>query len=105
MVSQEQIDRAVELLRQAANPMKIILFGSYARGDAGDDSDVDFLVVEEQVENVDAEMVRLMDALGPLLIPAEVLVVAATDFERWSGAPGTVFCEAAEEGKVVYDAA
>lgn len=105
MVDQETIEKAVEVLRQAANPRKIILFGSYARGDAGDDSDVDFLVVEEQVENVDAEMVRLMDALGPLLIPAEVLVVAVTDFERWSRAPGSVFCEAAEEGKVVYDAA
>ena len=35
--------------RRQSVPSKIILFGSYARGDARHDSDVDFLVVESAV--------------------------------------------------------
>ena len=105
MVSRKKIRQAVELLRQAANPKKIILFGSYGRGEPTDDSDVDLLVVEDRVEDVGAEMVRLMRVLSPLRIPAEVLVTSLAEFERWSTAPGSVFRHAAEEGKVLYDAA
>jgi len=38
---------------------KVILFGSYARGDATEDSDVDFLVVEKDVPSNVTEVVRL----------------------------------------------
>ena len=43
MISEERIQEAVRLLREAASPVKIILFGSYARGDISEDSDLDFL--------------------------------------------------------------
>ena len=105
MVSRKKIHDAVELLRQAADPRKIILFGSYARGEPADDSDVDLLVVEDRVDDVAAEMVRLMRILSPLRIPAEVLVIGLADFERWSTAPGSVYRDAAEHGEVLYDAA
>jgi len=105
MVDMETIRQAVELLREAANPRKIILFGSYARGDADDDSDVDLLVVEDDVPDVPTEMVRLMRVLAPLLIPAEVIVVGTEQFEQWSKLPGTIYTAAASEGETLYDAA
>jgi len=105
MVDRETIEKAVELLRAAASPRKIILFGSYATGKADDDSDLDLLVVEDDVASVPAEMVRLMRVLGPLRIPAEVLVIRAADFQDWSKLPGSVYNQAATEGKVLYDAA
>jgi len=104
MVPSSKIRQAVALLRAAAHPKKIILFGSYARGDATEDSDLDLLVVEEEVPDVPAEMVRLMRVLGPLLIPAEVIVVRARDFEEWSTWPGSVYRSAAEEGTVLHAA-
>ena len=45
MVTREQIDAAVRILAEAARPARIVLFGSHARGDAREDSDVDFLVI------------------------------------------------------------
>ena len=104
MVEAERIQQAVELLREAANPKKIILFGSYAAGEAGEDSDVDLLVVEEGNPDVMAEMVRLRRALSPLRIPAEVVVVSEEHYDYWRDTPGNLMFEVALEGKVLYEA-
>src|SRR6202035_2310656 len=67
MVPQEVIEMAGRTLAAvAADPVKIVLFGSRARGDAGPDSDFDFLVVERDPTDRHAEMVRLGRALRPL---------------------------------------
>ncbi len=48
-----------------------MLFGSRARGDARDDSDLDFLVIEKHLDSKLSEMVRLRDALPPLAVPVD----------------------------------
>jgi len=87
MINQATVAQAVELLLAAAPGGKVILFGSYARGDAEEGSDVDFLVVEPEV-------------LRPLRIPVDVLVTGRRHFEHWADTPGTVYYEAAVEGKL-----
>lgn len=87
------------MLLAAAPGAKVILFGSYARGDARDDSDVDFLVVEPEVTDWLAEMVRLAEVLRPLRLPADVLVVSAERFAYWRDTPNTVMYRAAREGR------
>src|SRR5438093_7794179 len=74
MVSEEKIRLAVEILVREARPERVILFGSYARGEAGPDSDLDLLVVEQEVPRRQAEMARLRRALSPLRISAVILV-------------------------------
>ena len=48
MVAQEKIAEAARMLSHAARPVKIILFGSYGRGEPHAHSDVDLLVVEAE---------------------------------------------------------
>ena len=103
MIPQEIIEEAVELLKRAANPVKIILFGSYARGDVSEDSDLDFLVVEKELEARRMEMVRLRRILRPLRIPVDIIVVSERVFYEWADTPGTVIYEAALEGRVLYE--
>ena len=74
MVTREKIDAAVRILAEAASPARIVLFGSHARGDAGEDSDIDLLVIEPEVEDRTREMVRLRRLLRPLRIPVDILV-------------------------------
>jgi uncharacterized protein len=105
MIDAKTLSRAVEVLRRAAKPRCIILFGSFADGRATDSSDLDFLVVESRVGNVMAEMVRLRRLLSPLRIPVDVIVVSQRHFAEWSDTPGNVLYEAAVKGKVVYEAA
>jgi predicted nucleotidyltransferase len=104
MVSQQQIEQAVRILAQAVRPVKIILFGSYARGDARHDSDVDFLAVESSVPNRRSEMARLRNILRPLRIPVDVIVASEAELKEWSHLPGHVLYWALKEGKVLHEA-
>ena len=97
----ELIERAGRaLLDAAASPARVILFGSYARGDARDGSDLDFLVIESEVNDRAAESVRLRRALRGFGAPVEnvdcpkgVKVEVGTEFECTVLYPG---------GKVAY---
>lgn len=103
MISEETIKKVVGRLVEAAKPQKIYLFGSYARGDAREQSDLDFLVVESVLKNHRKEMVRLHDAIRPMRIPADILAVSEAVFNEWADVPGTVIHKAKTEGRLCYE--
>jgi len=102
MITPQQIATAVSTLVAAANPERVILFGSHARGEQHEDSDLDLLIIERQVADRAGEMVRLRRALRPLRIPVDLLVYSSEDVERWGGQPGTALYWALREGKPLY---
>jgi predicted nucleotidyltransferase len=91
------------LAEAARSPARVILFGSWARGDARPDSDLDFLVVELDPGSKLDEMVRLRDALPPLGVPVDVLVVSREDADQWADVQGTMVNAALAEGRVLVD--
>jgi len=103
MISEEIIKKAIERLIKAAKPQKIYLFGSYARGDARKQSDLDFLVVEQTLKNRRKEMVRLHDAIRSMRIPVDILVTSEATFNEWSDIPGTVMHRVKTEGRLCYE--
>lgn len=102
MLTPRQIDHAVQALVAAARPRRIVLFGSHARGDARDDSDLDLLVIEDEVHDRAGEMVRLRRVLRPLRIPVDILVASTDEVARGGGQPGHVLYWAMQEGREVY---
>lgn len=102
-IAETTINQAADILAGAARPARVVLFGSYARGDAGADSDLDFLVIEPAVGDRRAEMVRLRNALRPLRVPADVLVASDAQVREWSTIPGSILYEALLEGKTLRD--
>ena len=104
-VTPEKIEEAVARIVEAVHPVKIILFGSRARGEAGQESDVDLLVIEGEVKDRYAEMLRLNEVLRGLILAVDVLVIGEKEFEEWSQTPGSVYRAARREGRVLYEAA
>lgn len=51
MITQQQIQAAAGQIAQKFNPLKIVLFGSYTRGESHRQSDVDLLVILEDAHN------------------------------------------------------
>lgn len=102
MADERTIERAAaRLLEAAGSPSKVILFGSHARGEAGSDSDVDFLVIEGSVESRVEEAARLRNALGGIGAPVDILVYTEEQVRDWGDVANTVVSEALREGRVV----
>lgn len=99
-----EIEMIVRQLK-AYEPQKIILFGSCARGDFSDESDIDMLIIKESDKLRPARATEVYRLLRPLrrTIPFEPLVYTPAELER-SLAIGDPFIEdILREGKVLYE--
>jgi predicted nucleotidyltransferase len=85
----------------AANPVKVILFGSRARGTAHPGSDLDLLVIERDPVSTRQEAIWLRRLRRDLEIPVDIIVVGQTFAERYGDIPGSVLYPAFREGTVL----
>ena len=88
---------------EASDPEKIILFGSHARGDADENSDLDLLVIVDGVQQLRKESIRVRRALRGLLVPVDVIVASSEQIERLKDEKGLIYRDALSEGKVLYE--
>jgi len=104
VVTPAEIERCARVLADAAaSPARVMMFGSYARGSAGEHSDLDFLVIEQHVESRVGESVRLREALPPLDVPVDVIVVSEEQAARRSQVKGSMVAAALAEGRVLAE--
>lgn len=101
-ISEEILDTVVGRLVALASPLKIILFGSMARGEARPQSDLDLLIVEKEVAEPYNEALRLDRALRDLMLPLDLVIISEDQFNRYSRVPGTVYYRSLKEGQVLY---
>jgi len=99
-VPPELFDAVVDYFR----PLRVIVFGSAARGDAGPDSDIDLLVILYD----DAPPEKLTLAAGyqsrrSYHHATDVIPCREAVFNRKSRIAGTLAYAAAREGKIVYE--
>ena len=104
MIDDQTLQQAVARIVEAANPSRVILFGSYGRGDADEGSDVDLMVVKPDVENRGEEMVELYKLVGAIGAGVDVLIYSDAEYERRSRVPGTILYWARKEGRTLYEA-
>jgi predicted nucleotidyltransferase len=87
------------ILQAAPANSRVILFGSHARGQAGEHSDLDFLVIEPEVQDLVKESVRLRRTLNGLGVWADVIVRSEESVREWRDVYGTVINPALREGR------
>lgn len=99
------IQNAVGRILAVTCPSKVILFDSHAHGDMDSPDDLGIMVIQPEVTNRFAEMVRLRRAVGSIGTGVNILVYAEDEAKRRGNVPGTVVYWAFKEGKVLYEAA
>jgi len=104
MIDEQTLQEAVERIVAVAQPTRVILFGSYGRGDAEAGSDLDLMVIKPEVSDKYTEMIRLHEAVGNVGPGVDVLVYSDAEMEErrdWCTSP---IYWALREGRTLYAA-
>jgi predicted nucleotidyltransferase len=105
-IADDTIQRMVEAVVRETQPEMVYVFGSYARGKAHEESDVDLLIIESAEFGSGrsrwAEVKRIRRALSEFRVSKDILVVSKGEFDYWKGAPSHVIARAAKEGMLIY---
>lgn len=93
-------------LSERLGTSQVYLFGSYARGSAGPDSDLDFLVVVAESNKTRYQRaVEARYAIDGLTFPSDVIVLTREEWERELKAPCSLSSAVAREGITLHDVA
>ena len=98
------IDRLISRVVETVQPLRIIVFGSAARGELGPDSDVDLLVVMPDGVHRRHTAQRLYREIRGAGVPFDVLVATPTDLEKHKDNIGLIYRTILREGREVYAA-
>ena len=101
----EWLPEVVETIVERLDPLQIILFGSLARGNEHNDSDIDLVVVLPEVSDKHAAAVAVRRATASLPVPLDIIAVDPDEIRRRGDEIGSVLRPALREGQVVHDRA
>ena len=105
-VTDEVLGQMARAIAQAVDPEQVILFGSRARGDAKEESDVDLVVVESEpfgkIRSRRLETARVYRALADFDTPTDILLCSREEIERWRSSTSHVLARALREGTILY---
>ncbi len=102
--SQEQLDLILQRVVEAVHPLRVVLFGSAARGEMTPDSDVDLLVVMPEGTHRRKIMEYLHTQFSGLPFPVEIVVATPEDLARYGQSVGLIYRSALGEGRELYAA-
>jgi len=86
------------------NPLKIILFGSYAYGTPNTDSDLDICVIKREVKSKSKEKKEIREKLKDFLIAKDILVPTLEEYDFYKNQSGSVFMDIEQKGKLLWSA-
>lgn len=100
----EWVDPLVSQLIPVLHPQRVILFGSVARCDDGPDSDIDLMVVVDELgDNDKRSLIKAAYAGITIPVPVDILITTPKEIEERKAIVGTPLYWALREGQVVYE--
>lgn len=105
MISQNQIQEIQELIIKEYQPKKIILFGSYARGTAKENSDLDLLIVADTEKEKPRwkRGLKLRTLLSKYSFSRDLLFYTNEEIVSWINIPMSFVHTIYKEGKILYE--
>ena len=97
------VDETVRRIAEQFSPKKIIIFGSVARKEAGERSDLDLLIVMESDKPVHARAVPIYVAVSGIRIPKDILVVTPEEYEENKNNKYSFVSEIVRTGEIAYE--
>jgi predicted nucleotidyltransferase len=96
------LERIVKRLVKRFDPDQITLFGSHARGNSRDDSDIDLLVVLPVTGSKRLKQLEMRVALHDIHVPKDIIVATSDKVARRRNIVGTIIRPALREGRMLY---
>jgi len=106
-VTKKALNKLVQTIVTTSNPERIYLFGSFSRGDAGKDSDIDLLIIEKAPFNFHRsrhrEISRIREALRSFRFPKDIVVYSEDEVNEWQGSQNHLIARCLKEGELLYE--
>jgi uncharacterized protein len=103
-ITDERLLDVVDRIRSAVHPLRIILFGSVARGQSRPNSDIDVLVVMPDGTHRRNTMTDIYRGLLGSKLDVDVVVATTSDLLDYAETSGLIYREALTEGVELYAA-
>lgn len=105
MITDEIVKAMTDRIADKFYPDKIIVFGSWARDELTEHSDVDFLVIMPYSGSKRDAQVAIRRALRGFGVPKDVIVATEQEIQQKQYLSGYIYGTALREGRVLYDRA
>lgn len=106
IITEETVKTIVDAVVKAVDPERVYVFGSIARGEARDGSDVDLLVIENEAFGAGRsrlnETNRIHKALSDFRVPVDILLYSKDEFDKWKESINHVIGRCEKEGRLIY---
>ena len=99
------INQIVSTIVSTVAPDKIILFGSYARGDYSKNSDIDIMILKKGLKNERDITNRLYINLfnKKISTPVDLIAMDYDKFYQLNNDVGYIYKTIKQEGKIIYE--
>lgn len=101
-ITDELVQEVTRKIVERFHPKRIVVFGGYARGDHGPDSDLDLLVEMDSAKTFWSRIPEIDSLFQPRDWPMDLFVFTPEEVAQDRDINGTLVNLAEREGKVVY---
>ena len=102
MITERQVADLVRILVENVKPEKVILFGSYAKGNPSADSDLDIAIIKDSSLPAYKRSIEIRRHLRGLKFPIDLFVFTKEEFKSWEKVRPSLIHDIIETGKLLY---
>jgi len=99
---QKEIQSITRQLVENYGAKKVILFGSAARGEFSEDSDLDFLILKDNIPHYGKDRLLELDRLIKYRLPTDMFVFSPDEFKALQQMGDPFIQQILQEGKVLH---